>query len=195
MATSDGSGRGPGPSATYPSGARYELLVDSVGFKGRPKPHGDSEIGAIRNRLARPDSLVSLDALGLADIILQGRTIMPGVCLGGTSKEHWVRQQVFALDFDNDGVTRKIGPGEALDRAFRMGLDPILAYPTASSTMRPWNPRFRILFGLDEPVTERDEAEEVGRLLLEVFPEADRTSTRLTQMFFSPGREVWGPWT
>lgn len=177
---------------------RYELMVDRRRYAGQPKPKGP-EMGAIRNRLGRPEAHVRIGIEHLDWAIRHGLTLMPGVCEGGTRAENWKSQQLWLVDFDNDQAMTARGydvldPLDALDRAFRMGLDPLFVYFTHKATVDPWNPRYRIVFALDAPVTDRSQAEGIGDMLLRAFPEADQSSCQPERMFLCPGGEVWPSW-
>lgn len=176
----------------------FEFLVDKVSFKDEPKPTGQI-MSCIRKRLEDPDShaIVSIEELG--SYLANGYTIMPSVCLGGTKKEHWQRQQLFFLDFDNDDAMSQRGfkllePLDALHRAFDLGLDPLFLYFSHSASIDPYVPKYRMIFGLSQPSSDRTHIESIGKALLDIFPEADPASTRFTQMFLSPGKEVWECW-
>lgn len=183
---------------------RFECLVDRVGYRGRPKPKG-TEMGAIRNRLARPEAHVSIGVEHLQWALEHGLTIMPGVCVGGTRAGDWVRQQLWFLDFDNDAEAERRGyppldPLDAMARAYdepngrAHDLEPLFLYFSASATVEPWNPRYRLVFAAPEPVSDRRDAERVGAELLRIFPEADQSSCQLNRMFLSPGKEVLPLW-
>lgn len=180
-----------------PRDAEYTFLVDRVPYKGKPKPD-HQELGAIRNRLARPDSLVKTDIEQLELVIRGGYTVMPGICRNGTKLDDWTAQQIFFIDVDNDDDMRKRGyelldPLDALERAFDMCLDPLFLYFSHRATVEPWNPRYRLVFALEEPIG-KEQALLVGSTLLSVFPEADPSSCQLNRMFLSPGGEVWPCW-
>lgn len=172
-----------------------ELLVDSVSFKGKPKPTG-AEYAAIRSRLAEPSAHVKVSQKELASIIKNGQTIMPAICIGGTKTENWTKQQLFVLDFDNDEAMKQRGyqvldANVALVRAYDQELEPLLLYFTHSATVDPWNPRYRMLFALDKPVEKPEEAKQVLSHLRSIFPESDPCSEQLAHMYLSPGTEVW----
>ena len=177
----------------------FTLLVDKVSYRDRTKPRG-AEMGVIRNRLAQPGACVTVDVKGLEEFVRNGHTIMPAICRSGTKKENWQAHQLFFLDFDNDASLSERGlemlePLDAVQRAFDKRLDPLLLYFTHSATVKPYLPRYRMVFALSEPSSDMGYVEQVGNALLSVFPEADAASIRPTQMFLSPGKEVWPCWT
>lgn len=177
---------------------KFELLVDRVSYKGKPKPDSQ-EMGRIRWRLAQPEARVTIDIECLERGICNGHTLLPGICVGGTKVENWVGQQLFFLDFDNDADMLARGydildPLDALDRAYEKKLDPLFLYFSAKASVEPWNPRYRIVFGLEHVLTDRYQALAIGDSLLRIFPEADQSSCQLNRMFLSPGKEVWPCW-
>lgn len=174
---------------------KIELLVDSVSYKNRSKPT-DPEYAGIRKRLAEPSARRQVSKEELVGLIKNGYTFMPAVCVGGTKTENWTRQQLFVLDFDNDDAMKQRGyqvldPDDALVRAYDEGLNPWVLYFTHSATVDPWNPRYRILFALDEAADSPEEAKQILSYLHSVFPEADPSSKQLVHMYLCPGKEVW----
>lgn len=182
-----------------PDKVSFELLVDSISYKGEPKP-SNFEMGAIRNRLASPSARMHMNIHELEQAIRDGLTLMPGICIGGTRLKNWTAQQLFLLDFDNDEAMltsfgKILEPLDALRRAIDLKLDPLFLYFTAKATAEPWNPRFRLVFALDKPIHDRSGAEHISLSLLNQFPEADGSSGQLNRMFLCPGGEVWPCWT
>lgn len=178
------------------SGAKFEFLIDKVSYKDKPR---GKEMSAIRHRLSNPDARVLTDIKGLEVFIGHGYTIMPAICEGGTRRDNWTAQQLFLLDFDNDDAMRRRGfdllePVDALQRAFDKHLDPLLLYFSHSATVEPYCPKYRMVFSLENPSSDFTYVERIGRALLDAFPEADPCSVRPTQMFLSPGKEVWECW-
>lgn len=179
-------------------------MVDRHSYAGQPKPQG-AELGRIQNRLSRPEAHVSLGIEQLEWAIVHGLTIRPGLCIGGARLSDWHGQQLWFLDFDNDKSMRRRGYGvldplEAMSRAFDErhsfmdSLDPLFLYFTKSATAEPWNPRFRLVFGLGHVVADRTQAEAVGNALLRRFPEADQSSCQLNRMFLAGVEEVYPCW-
>lgn len=173
---------------------KIELLVDPVSFKDRPKP-SDAEYAGIRKRLSDPSARRQVSKEELVEIIMNGQTILPAVCIGGTKTEHWGSQQLFVLDFDNDEAMKQRGyevldPDDALVRAYAKKLNPWVLYFTHSATVEPWNPRYRLLFALDAPVDSPEEAKQILGYLHSVFPEADPSGMQLVHMYLCPGKEV-----
>ena len=180
------------------AGVSFELLADSVSYKGMPKPD-NREMACIRMRLMQPEARVSVSIDQLDGMIRNGYTLLPGICIGGTRLCHWTGQQLFFLDFDNDKAMKARGydvldPVDALDRAYEKKLDPLFLYFSAKATVNPWNPRYRIVFAFPSIIADRNKAEKIGAALLRIFPEADPSSCQLNRMFLCPGKEVWPCW-
>lgn len=175
---------------------RFSFMADRISYKGKSKPQGQ-ELGAIRQRL---DKVADADLTQLESLIADGYTIMPAICEGGTRKENWQTQQLIFLDFDNkEEELDQLGcgilkPEDALRRALGAGLNPLFLYFTHSSSAEPYLPKYRMVFGLGKPSESLPYIKVIGEALLALFPEADRSCTRPTQMFLSPGREVWSCW-
>ena len=96
-----------------------------------------------------------------------------------------VQWQVAALDFD-DGM---LSPVEALNRCELLGISPLCLYFTLSATLE--KPRFRLVFTLDEPVSDEQLARECIGSLLSMFPEADQNCRNPNKIYLGSQGEVW----
>lgn len=82
------------------------------------------------------------------------------------TKKCWHSQSLFALDFD-DGIT----PEEVIARCKKYGLDIFFVYASFSDT--PELRKFRVVFIMDEPVTDFRDAVTATLALMKLFPECD----------------------
>jgi hypothetical protein len=110
------------------------------------------------------------------------RTWVPALFNGERSNESWQSQQVFALDFDGGISLEKV-----LSRLGEFGLSCNLIYSTFSSS--PTSPKFRVVFVLQEMITDKALRDEIMDALLVLFNEADRSCHDAARMFFG-GRDL-----
>lgn len=172
----------------------YPVCVSKSAFPNR-KPDA-TENAMIRTELARPDAKRLCTVVQIHSLLSKHHTFLFGDFQGGTREANWKSQRLFALDFDNDETIKARGldildPDDALMIAFDSGLDPLILYFTKSATVEPWNPRYRIIFDAGILYTDSDKAKSYAKSLEALYPECDRCSTRLAQMYHSGGGEIW----
>jgi hypothetical protein len=115
---------------------------------------------------------MSLTIQEIAERWIAGHTILPTKMKHGSKSNdtHWLGQQVFAVDFDNENGDKErvhddyyVSPDEALEMARDAGLFPAFIYSSLSST--PEHCKFRMIFVLNEEVTtEKVHGEVIQRL-------------------------------
>lgn len=104
-----------------------------------------------------------------------------GIFNGKRSNNNWIEQSVFALDFDHG-----IAIAQVLDRCSQFCLAPQVWYPTFSDTEA--KQKFRIVFFLDQSITDPKLHKFILESLLRLFPEADQ-SCKDSGRFFYGGKE------
>jgi len=150
------------------------LNLDNVGFTSKPT---GAAIGGIRNRLARPEAMRTIDPAELIAAIQQGRSFTPAAMTGG-SGDTWQSQQVIVADIDNDTGTKDaegnkirlaepLTPDQALAALAEHGITPYALYWTFSN--RPDWPKFRIVLVLDEAIATPEAAKELTARLARVL--------------------------
>lgn len=103
--------------------------------------------------------------------------------MAGTNSKSWIAQQTFVLDFDS-GFT----PDDFFDRIKGLNMDPPnIVYTSFSDS--PAKRKFRVIFVLDDKISDFDEAQYTREGLLALFPEADSSCKNADRIFF-PGKEV-----
>lgn len=93
-------------------------------------------------------------------------------------KGTFLQQQIFALDFD-DGITHN----EVLQRALKYKIPPTFMYKTLSCDDIELN-KFRAVWVADFVINDIDTSEGIIKLLMTVFPEADKMCKDCCRMFF-----------
>lgn len=106
-----------------------------------------------------------------------GCTWSPGLFDGTRSNHNWQQQSVFALDFDS-GITID----QVLDRCQQFCLAPQVWYSTFSDS--PAKQKFRVVFFLDQPVTDPKLFKFLIESLLRLFPEADQSCKDASRFFY-----------
>ena len=145
------------------------LMIDMKEYAKKPQ---GQEVGAIQNRLKATTTTPE----GLIDYIGKGCSFKPAL-LSGKGNNDWLSQQVIAVDFDN-----RANIDEELNRCSKLKKDPYFAYTTFSHTAE--HHKFRLVFILDEPIKDKQEATDILKLFKATFPNADRSKFALSSLFF-----------
>lgn len=171
-------------------------IAHAVAYEAKP-PKSDAP--RITHEIMRDDRLYSISLEKLAMAISKGYCVLPGICQGKRTPGTWQQQQLWFIDIDNDAaaIERTGAPLDLVDgveRCFQYGLPLALSYASFSSDPDPVAPpggqRYRLVFALDEPITDKAKAEQYGRMLLNVFPEADQSCIELNRLFYGTDKEV-----
>lgn len=166
-----------------------QLHVDSKKFKAKPTGR---EIGGIKARFTKPDSIRDLSIEQIAKALTNGHTIQPGVTpfseeslskgYKGTRKEDFTEQTLFMIDIDNKADTPLESPAHVAEVLAAHSLRPAFMYETFGSTEEA--PRFRFALVTDTPFTDKVERDRVQTALISLFPQADADCINADRIFF-----------
>ena len=152
---------------------KVRIHLHNQKYRSKPKK---SEIGKISNEIT--DKIKEIDIERFAqEVGKKGRTFTTSIFNGRRVKENFVSQQVFCLDFDK-GFTID----EFMERAKQYDIHPSMIYNTFSNTKE--SPRFRVVFINDCEIQNEEAAFALMYMLLEIFPESDKSCKDITRMFF-----------
>lgn len=113
-----------------------------------------------------------------------GYTFASALHLGHTPLSgNWISQQILVLDFDGGMTLQSI-----LNKFNEYGLDPNIVYESYSST--PDNPRYRVLYILNSPVTDWKTIKLYNEVLEYLFPSADKSVFRKGGILYAGQRVV-----
>ncbi|WP_145410863.1 hypothetical protein [Paenibacillus xylanexedens] len=163
-------------------GVKVSLSIDKQCFNKKPN---SLLIGAINNRL--PNSVEELSVGEMAKQVVRpySRTFCPAVFKnkqGERNNNNWNRQQVFALDIDENLTIH-----EALHRCETYHILPSFIYTSFNHSEECQ--RFRIVFILDEEVRDIRVRHFVQMGLMTIFPEGDKSTKDAARMFFG-GKDI-----
>lgn len=131
----------------------------------------------ISNRIAGYEVKIPLINL-VYEVGQCGRSFTPAVFKANRKVSDFKGMQVFCLDFDKGELMLQ----DILNRCASVHLPVVFAYDTFSSTEE--KRKYRIGFVHIEPITNVDVASFILRILLELFPEADKNCRDTARMFF-----------
>lgn len=138
-------------------------------------------VGKITNELAHYPC--SIPFRSFMDAMGNGRTWSGAIFEPQIKKaKYWARQQVFAIDVDNNG-DEKIGIGELAQHYTHQGMPPNGWYESLSSTAE--QVKFRMIWMTEEPVTDPIIAKNFNRwLIMNSKGFADSCTINLDRLFF-----------
>ena len=154
-----------------------KLMIDEISYKEKPT---GAEIGKIQNRLGQSSALKEVTIEQLCSCIEKGYTYCPAVMAGGMKNEDWRQQQLICIDVDND-TEKIITPEDAVASFEKVNIHVLGYYHTFSSTNEL--PKFRLLFLLPTPLTEKNKVEFMVKVLID-FIGGDQACKNLSRIFF-----------
>lgn len=184
---------------TVAPGVQITLNVDKLAFNEKPQ---GAAIGSLRNRLCNKNSIVTMTPTQLIAAIENGQTFTPAA-MTGTSGTTWQEQQIIVADIDNDeAATDENGnkikgkkqpikqplTSEIARQICRLyKIEPCFMYHTFSNG--PQLEKYRIVFVLDQPITDREEALRITRNIAGLFNRVapgccDTTATDAARMLY-----------
>jgi len=157
---------------------RYTITFDERQVPGKPD---DKYRKTITDHLIYPFD-VTIDVFAGLIEPPYSLTWSGNVYDGTRSYANWISSSVYAVDFDKGSVSFE----EVLKRSENLGLTPQLYYYTFSDT--PELRKFRIVYFLDTPITDRSINKMLMEALLKLYPEADASCKDFSRFYFG-GKE------
>lgn len=180
-------------SEESPKAEKY--VACKVDRRRHPRKPSGAEVGAISARLDG-EEYQRWRLSHLAKDLSVGCTVLPSRHEGKRAPETWAAQQLFFIDVDNDCHDGHgyLSERDAVMTSKALRLPLALSYQTFSSERTTDDPngreRFRLVFALDEPTRDREEAERLMDVLRCAFPDADSSTTQLNRLFYGTDKEV-----
>lgn len=156
---------------------KIKLMIDDIAYKSKP---GDNDIPKIQIRLRNESAIKEVTIDELFDFIGKGHSIVPAVTTGGAKNENWKEQQLVCVDVDNDDG-EIITPADAIKKLQEKSISVLGYYHTFSSTENV--PRFRLVFLLDKPCTNKNRIELVVKTLIN-FISGDQACKNPSRVFY-----------
>jgi len=165
-------------SPTSQQDHKYFLTIDPRKVKSKPTKYE-------KRFITRNLTLVTgLTINEFAQIVTppNSMTWIGGIFNGTRKNVRWIKQSVFAVDFDNG----KLSIEQAIDRIKQFDILPQLWYTSFSDS--PQKRKFRLVFFLESPVADVKIHKLITTGLLKLYPEADQQCKERSRMFFG-GKE------
>ena len=159
--------------------SRHKVLLDPVQYMGKPSP---SEAAIITTRIINHPVEVLVE--NLAQSICTGQTWTPAYFEGNRNNDSWLSQSILALDFDC-GLPPKV----LLKRLKDQGLDCTFAYASFSST--PEVPKYRLVWQLEQMITNAAKQKQIMEALKTILPEHDKKAVSIDPMYYGGKKLIY----
>lgn len=113
-----------------------------------------------------------------------GKPFTPAFFNGSRKKENFVQQEIYALDFDGGFTFQNF-----IEKSYKYEIIPAFVYNTYSSTEE--DERFRAVYICDCVSTDQRAADIMIKLLLQIFPEADKNCSDVSRLFLGGKKIVY----
>lgn len=157
----------------------HKVLLDPVQYTSKPS---SPEAAIITTRIIKHPVKVSVE--NLAPSICAGQTWTPAYFEGNRDNDSWLSQSILALDFDCG-----LPPEVLLKRLKDQGLDCTFAYASFSST--PEVPKYRLVWQLEQMITDAAKWKQMMEALKTILPEHDKKAVSLAQMFYGGKKLIY----
>jgi hypothetical protein len=148
-------------------------MIHSTAFKEKP-------VGEENNTIHKMN-IVNSTVKELAKELVSGKTVKPGILLGGTSNNNWVGQQLFFVDVDEANITIK----DSLNTAKSLGLKPAIVYKSFSYTDK--HQKHRLVFVANKQIKDKGIAQSIINFLIDAF-KADIRTKNLSRVYYGTNK-------
>ena len=164
---------------------KFKLHIDKIGYKEKPTR---DDMAIVRNRVQRDSLPVEVTLKELIDAVEKGKTVSPAV-MKGTKAKDFVEQQVFMVDIDNKKTDIPILTVEKAIYICEKNHLPLAFYYYSFSHKKEL-PKFRLVFIMNEVITDNILRDTIMRRLIDLFEQADTSCTNADRVFFGTNKEA-----
>ena len=154
-----------------------QVYLDNQQFTNKPK---NSEIGIITNKIYKQRANLDLRELA-KEIAEKGRTVMLATYIADLKQSELEQQSLLMLDFDNTDLSNQFTLEQALNDKFIKD-NACFMYRTFSDSKLV--DKFRVVFALDNQLSNAEEVATAYRYLLSKYTQADQKTKNPNRLFF-----------
>lgn len=160
------------------------LNVDRKPFRTKPT---NEQTGGIQVRSSMPQTVSFFELVQLIETGCSFRQ----AAINGRNEDGWISQRIIVLDFDNDDAAKgKVTIQTAVNMALAAHIPPAIVYRTFHDTEDAEFPRFRMVFLMDEVITDIGVAREIQHTIIRVFDGLiDKRCQSLNWLFFGTDKK------
>lgn len=167
---------------------KFKLHIDSISYKDKGFSKNQEEMKKLKYRLQGTSPPVEVTLKELMEAVQEGKAVSPAV-MKGTKADDFLEQQVFMLDIDNTNTKKTIlQVADAISICEKNGLHVAFYYFSFSHTEKL--PKFRLVFVMNEVITDTILRDTVMRRLIDLFEQADASCTNADRVFFGTNKEA-----
>lgn len=158
------------------------MRITKQGYASKPTNNG-----AVNNDLTKQkNECPTLEEMALS--LSKGHSVVFANWVEGEKRQMQFFTSLFhlALDFDNPSLTVET----TLSKCEELGLEPALWYYSFSADPENGIEKFRLVFELDQEITDPREAKFLILALLKLFPEADQACADVLRIFHGTNKQV-----
>lgn len=170
---------------------KVKLHIDTIGYSNKKeikdKEKGIDKSNEIKYRVQNSQpSEYTIDSLKKE--IEKGKTISPSV-MRGTKAQDFIEQQLFMVDIDNANEQYPIlNVDDAINICKNNNIPLAFYYYSFSHTEE--KPKYRLVFILDEIVTNKETRDKINKNLVSLFPQADKSCINADRIFYGTNNKV-----
>lgn len=165
---------------------KVKLHIDKVGYKD--KALAKKEFDKIKVRVQRRSSPVEITLKELIEELKKGKAVSPAV-MSGTREKDFIEQQVFMVDIDNKKTDIPILTVEnAISICEEYHLPLAFYYFSFSHTEKL--PKYRLVFVMNEVITDNVLRATIVQRFIELFEQADICCRNADRVFFGTNKEA-----
>lgn len=159
----------------------------------RTKQDAIKYTGYIQNTIVNPNNLKNVTPEELANILINGHTIIPAEIecstLISNNDSLWTSQQVFMVDIDNDKETElHMNLQQIIDTCLLQNINPNFIYETFSSTTD--HPKYRVVFISNIVIDDLDTRNKIMNNLYYLLSDGKKSAG--DPRFLSPSKLCYG---
>lgn len=165
---------------------KFKLHIDKIGYND--KELAKKEFGIIKNRVQRDSPPVEVTLKEIIEKLQEGKSVSPAV-MKGTKEKDFIEQQVFMVDIDNkkEGIPI-LQLKDAISICEKYHLPLAFYYFSFSHTEKI--PKYRLVFVMNEVITDHILRATIMQRLIELFEQADTSCINADRVFFGTNKEA-----
>lgn len=167
---------------------KFKLHIDTVKYKNKEFSKNEEEMQKLKYRLQGDSPPVEVTLKELVEAVQEGKAVSPAV-MKGTKAKDFEEQQVFMVDIDNKKKDIPILTVEKAIYICEKNHLPLAFYYYSFSHKKEL-PKFRLVFIMNEVITDNILRDTIMRRLIDLFEQADTSCTNADRVFFGTNKEA-----
>ena len=155
-----------------------KIIIDDTGYNTKPTAF----MGAITNRMSKPENIHQIDLNQLSKFIINGHTFSVSYAEGGMTDKNFISSDLVGLDFDGE-----LTVNDVLETLKKYNIPANIVYYTYSHGEK--GERFRVITALKQTVTNKDEYKQIIKGYQSIFENnIDNATVAAVQRFLGTNK-------